>query len=65
MKNIPKIIITPGEPSGIGYDIVLDIPKENFQASIIVVANIDFLKDRARLLNKKINIVEVSIYDKK
>jgi 4-hydroxythreonine-4-phosphate dehydrogenase len=64
MKNIPKIIITPGEPSGIGYDIVLDIPKENFQANIIVAANIDFLKDRARLLNKKINIVEVSIYDK-
>ena len=63
MKNIPKIIITPGEPSGIGYDIVLDIPKENFQASIIVVANIDLLKDRAHLLNKKINIVEVSIFD--
>ena len=64
MKNIPKIIITPGEPSGIGYDIVLDISKENFQASIIVVANIDLLKDRAHLLNKKINIVEVSIFDK-
>ena len=63
MKNIPKIIITPGEPSGIGYDIVLDISKENFQASIIVVANIDLLKDRAHLLNKKINIVEVSIFD--
>jgi 4-hydroxy-L-threonine phosphate dehydrogenase PdxA len=32
MKNIPKIIITPGEPSGIGYDIVLDIPKRKFSS---------------------------------
>ena len=63
MKKIPKIIITPGEPSGIGYDIILDVPKRSFTANIISIASIDILKERADLLEKKINIIEVNIND--
>lgn len=29
MKKIPKILITPGDPSGIGLDILLEISKRN------------------------------------
>ena len=61
MKNIPIILITPGEPSGIGYDILLDITKKKFPANIIAITNIDLLKERADILKKKVNIIKVNI----
>ena len=63
MKTIPKILVTPGEPAGIGYDILLDLPKKNFEANIVSIANIEILKERASLLRKKINFVKVDIND--
>ena len=65
MNNKPKILICPGDPSGIGYDILLDITKKKFFAKIIVVTSIKLLKERAKLLKKKINIVEVKLNDEK
>ena len=44
MKNIPKILVTPGEPAGIGYDILLDLTEKNFEANIISLASIEILK---------------------
>ena len=55
MKNLPKILITPGEPSGIGYDILLSIAEKKFPAQIIAITNLELLKERAALLKKKIN----------
>ena len=63
MKTIPKILVTPGEPAGIGYDILLDLPKKNFEANIVSIANIEILKERASLLRKKVNFVKVDIND--
>ena len=63
MKNIPKILVTPGEPAGIGYDILLDLAGRNFEANIISVASIEILKERAELLRKKINFLKVDIND--
>ena len=63
MKNSPKILITPGDPSGIGLDILLGISKKKFPAKIIAITNIDLLKERAELLNKKVNLVEVNLHD--
>tara|TARA_B100000035_G_scaffold62460_1_gene50543 strand:- start:804 stop:1790 length:987 start_codon:yes stop_codon:yes gene_type:complete len=65
MNKIPKILICPGDPTGIGYDILLDIIKKKFLAKIIVVTNAKLLQERAILLKKKINIVEIKIDDKK
>ena len=42
MKNLPKILITPGEPSGIGYDILLSIAKKKISR-----ANNCYYKPRA------------------
>ena len=63
MKNSPKILITPGDPSGIGLDILLGISKKKFPAKIIAITNIDLLKERAELLNKKVKLVEVNLHD--
>ena len=56
MKKSPKILITPGDPSGIGFDILLGISKKKFPAKIIAITNIDLLKERAKILNKKVNL---------
>ena len=52
MNKIPKILICPGDPTGIGYDILLDIIKKKFLAKIIVVTNTKLLQERAILLKK-------------
>ena len=63
MKNSPKILITPGDPSGIGLDILLAISKKKFPAKIIAITNIDILEERAEILKKKINFKEVNLYE--
>lgn len=63
MKKIPKILITPGDPSGIGFDILLEISKKKFPAKIIVITNINLLKERAKILNKKVILTKVNLYD--
>ena len=57
MKSIPKIVITPGEPAGIGYDIILDISKKSFAADLISIASIELLKERRDILKKKVNFI--------
>ena len=59
MKSIPKIVITPGEPAGIGYDIILDISKKSFAADLISIASIELLKERRDILKKKVNFIKV------
>ncbi len=61
MKNYPKILISPGDPSGIGYDILFDLAEIKFPAQIVIVASFNILKERAELLRKKINLVKVDI----
>ena len=63
MNNIPKILVTPGEPSSIGYDISLDISKKKFDANLIIIASLEILKERANLLGRKINFIKVDIND--
>ena len=61
MKKKPKILISPGEPSGIGYDILLDLVNQKFSSDIIVVTSYNLLLERAKILKKKINFVKVDI----
>lgn len=64
MKKYPKILISPGDPSGIGYDILFDLTKKKFPAHIIVVTSFDMLKERAELLRKKINLIKIDVKQK-
>ena len=63
MKKKPKILITPGDPSGIGYDILFDLVNQKFSSDIIVVTSYNLLLERAKILKKKINFVKVDIND--
>ena len=46
MKKRPKILISPGEPSGIGYDILFDLVNQKFSSDIIVVTSCNLLLER-------------------
>jgi 4-hydroxythreonine-4-phosphate dehydrogenase len=54
------IAITPGEPAGIGPDIILQLATEVLPAIPIVIADIDMLQRRADMLN---NPVALRHYD--
>lgn len=61
MTALKRILITPGEPGGIGPDITLQIAQLPWAADITVIADPQLLLDRARLLNIPIKLVECDI----
>ena len=50
-----KIVITSGEPAGIGPDICLDLPTFN-NTELYVIADPDLITDRARLLSSDLKL---------
>ena len=57
--SIPRIIITPGEPAGIGPDIVLQIAQETWPAELIVVCDPDLLSERANQLHLPMHLADI------
>jgi len=55
---IKRIAITPGEPAGIGPDLVLKIAQENWPVQIIVVADPLLMQERAEQLGIALQINE-------
>jgi 4-hydroxythreonine-4-phosphate dehydrogenase len=53
---IPRIAITPGEPAGIGPDIVLAVAQGHWQAELVAVADPDLLQARAARLGLPITL---------
>lgn len=51
MSSLPCIAITSGEPAGIGLDILVKLAHCPIAANLVVLADIDALQQRARLLN--------------
>lgn len=61
---IPRIVITPGEPAGIGPDIVLHAAsrKDNFPAAeLIVIADPDLLITRAKQLSLPLELISCDL----
>jgi 4-hydroxythreonine-4-phosphate dehydrogenase len=56
----PIIVITLGEPGGIGADICLDIPPMD-NCTLVVIGDIQLLKNRALLLNKSKVFRQISL----
>ncbi len=50
MKNIPHLVITSGEPSGIGPDLALMLAAKDYSAQITVIGCKDLLEQRAQQL---------------
>ena len=58
-KNSRPIGITPGDPAGVGPDVLLDYVKRNRSAQIIAYADPELLETRAKLLGYPVKIKEI------
>ncbi|HEU5281340.1 MAG TPA: 4-hydroxythreonine-4-phosphate dehydrogenase PdxA [Gammaproteobacteria bacterium] len=61
MTTIKRILITAGEPAGIGPDIILQMAAQAFEAELIVVGDPALLAERALQLNLPITMVTVNL----
>lgn len=61
MNNKKIILVTSGDPAGIGPDICLDIVRHNFsdKYKIVVVGSVEVLQQRAKLLKRQILIERI------
>lgn len=53
-----RIVITPGEPAGIGPDLVIAIAQKAWPVQIIVVASLSLLNERAKQLNLPLTLTK-------
>ncbi|WP_158967366.1 4-hydroxythreonine-4-phosphate dehydrogenase PdxA [Paraglaciecola sp. L3A3] len=53
-----KLAVTPGEPAGIGPDLVLAVAQREWQAQLVVFADGEMLRQRAELLGLPITLVD-------
>lgn len=53
----PRILITPGEPAGIGPDIVVQIAQQSWPAEIVVIADPELLQARAQQLQLPLTLI--------
>ena len=56
MKRLPNLIITSGDPAGIGLDLCVMLAFKKFLANIMIVGNKDAILSRASKLKKNIKI---------
>lgn len=59
MTSLSRVLITPGEPAGIGPDILIKIAQQSWPAELVAVFDPELIKSRAKLLNLPIEISEV------
>ena len=57
---VPRIVITPGEPAGIGPDVVLMAAQKSWGAELVCIADRDLLAQRAKQLS--LNIDAATLY---
>jgi len=62
-----KIIYSPGEPAGIGPDLIINLATtktwENLRIPIVTIGDPNLFLDRAKLLKKRVNIIEIKTID--
>lgn len=59
--SIAPIAITPGEPAGIGPDLIVMLAQQKRKARLVAIADPDLLTDRAHMLGLPLDIVRVDI----
>ncbi len=60
MTNLPRLVVTSGEPAGIGPDLALMLAQKDYPAQITVIGSIDLLRQRAQQLQLE---VDFDLYD--
>jgi len=53
-----RIAITPGEPAGIGPDLVLELTKQDWPVELVLCADPELMLSRARSLGKTVELIE-------
>lgn len=56
-----RIAITPGEPAGIGPDLVLQIAQQDWPVELVVLASKTLLEERAKQLNLPITLIDYDV----
>lgn len=56
MDHPPCLIYTPGEPAGIGPDLIIQLAQQSFSLPILVIANKTLLQQRAQQLGLTIHL---------
>lgn len=62
MNKIPRLAVTPGEPAGIGPDLILQLAQQQgenpYQAELIVIADKAMMQSRAQQLNIPVTFID-------
>ena len=59
----PRILITPGEPAGIGPDVVIQAAQQNWPAELIALTDPTVLAARAQAIGLPLKIIECDLAD--
>jgi 4-hydroxythreonine-4-phosphate dehydrogenase len=54
--SVPRIVVTPGEPAGIGPDLILTLAEQAWPVELVIMADPALLQQRADQLGKNITI---------
>ena len=54
MDKLIKLAITPGEPAGIGPDLIIQLAKVQWDAQLVLFADIEMMRERAHLLDQAV-----------
>lgn len=57
MSQLPRIAITPGEPAGVGPDLVVELAQQQWDAQLVVYADAEMMMHRAQQLGRKLKIL--------
>lgn len=52
-----RVVITPGEPAGIGPDLVVQLAQRSWPVELVVCADATLLQDRAKLLGLPLTLI--------
>ena len=57
MSQVPRLVITPGEPAGIGPDLILGLAAQSWPVELVIVADPKLLAERAEQLNLQVQLL--------
>lgn len=60
MARTQRVVITPGEPAGIGPDLVVQLAQRDWPVELVVCADAGLLRDRAAMLGLPLSLLPYS-----
>jgi len=63
MGNLPRLIVTAGEPAGIGPDLCLELANQSWPARLAVAGNLELFAQRAQVLGLPTRLQSCDLQD--